>query len=214
VPNVVLANLPVATGGIDPFSLNPIRATAFQRVRSANDQMSRARTLNSASIEERRLALVDLLDKLQQEASRKSAQDNLMFLNAVGMAWRDVARILNVSVAAIQKWRRGEGVQGDNRLKISKIVALIKFLEENFVTDPASWLEMPVKDGVMLTRIDLLAAGRYDLVLELGEFEQSAPADSVLDEFDPTWRITRVDNNFEVFTASDGVPSIRPRGGV
>ena len=62
---------------------------------------------------------------------------------------------------------QGRWVTGENRLKIAKLLALLDMLSERFIDEPASWLEMPITDGVGMTRMDLLERGRYDLVLDL-----------------------------------------------
>jgi len=134
-------------------------------------------------------------------------------LGEKGMAWRDVARLVGVSVPAVQKWRRGEGITGANRLKLAGISALLTCLEEQMITEPVSWLEIPVRDRVAVCPLDLMVAGRHDIVLELASDEHASveTTNEVLDEFDPDWQTTRVDDQFEVFIASDGVRSVRPR---
>lgn len=128
------------------------------------------------------------------------------------MAWRDVARLLRVSVPAVQKWRRGEGMSGANRLRLARVVAALDMLKQYLISEPVSWLEMPIKEGVALTRLDLLVGNRFDLALELvSDGDEPIVVDPILDEFDPTWRESRVDTAFELFVADDGVVSIRPR---
>ncbi|MGO1177876.1 MAG: hypothetical protein ACTIME_15300 [Cellulosimicrobium funkei] len=129
------------------------------------------------------------------------------------MAWRDVARLVGVSVPAVQKWRRGAGMTGENRLRLAGVVALLRCLERKMINAPVSWLEMPVLSDVSVTAMDMLAVDRVDLVLELATDDPILGHDRtrVLDEFEPRWRETRVDDKFEVFEASDGLLSIRPR---
>jgi len=104
-----------------------------------------------------------------------------------------------------------------NRFKVAKVVALLELLEEGLIIEPVSWLEMPLKEGVELTAMDLLFAGRYDLVLEFADdsFDDPSariPVEKVLDEFDPDWRSSRVDHVFESVRAGDGSISIQMRG--
>lgn len=129
------------------------------------------------------------------------------------MAWRDVARLVNVSVPAVQKWRRGDGMTGENRFRLAGVLALLVCLENKMVNQPVSWLEMPVLRDVSVSAMDLIAADRYDLVLELAADVTADEGQRIqaLDEFDPAWRATRVDEKFEVFEAEDGILSIRPR---
>ncbi|MGC5172085.1 hypothetical protein ACLQ2Q_15690 [Microbacterium sp. DT81.1] len=162
---------------------------------------------NSASL--RRDALVEDLDARQQEAAARDGVELLSVLSDSGLAWRDVAKLAGVTVPAVQKWRRGEGMSGARRLALARVVAMLDILGENFVSYPASWLEMPVKNEVAISRLQLLAQGRFDLVLLLIA-DDTAPAvevDRVLDEYDPDWGSTLVDDQFESFLASDGVVS-------
>lgn len=130
-----------------------------------------------------------------------------------GFAWRDVARVLGVSVPAVNKWRKGTGVTGENNLKVGKLLALVEMLSDRLVNDPASWLEIPVSEGVALTPMDLLEADRYELVLDLASTHTGdGIVEKVLNEYDPSWRTNLIDDAFESFLADDGAVSIRPRG--
>lgn len=129
-----------------------------------------------------------------------------------GFAWRDIARVLGVSVPAITKWRKGAGVTGENRLRIVRLLAVTDMLERRFIAEPVSWLEMPINEGVSLTSMDLLERGRYDLVLDLASSHTGdGTMDYVLNEIDPNWRNNLVDNTVESFVAEDGVVSLRLR---
>lgn len=204
----------VVTGRPTPFG-----QVVIPRTRSSADLLDRAEVLHrvvgdlrgdSASL--RRQALVRELEDRQQRIAVQSSQELLRTLAEAGLAWRDIARLVHVSVPAVQKWRRGGGLTGVNTLHLAKLVALLDMLADHMITDPVSWLEMPVKEDVSLSRLDLLADDRFDLVLELISDDGDAVAvDAVLDEYDPTWRTARTDSGFEAFVAADGIMSIRPR---
>jgi hypothetical protein len=204
----------VSTGGRWPFSTVAIPST-----RPTADLLDRAEVLHrqvsdlqSDTAGLRRQGLVRELEDRQEVVAASSGTDLLDVLSDAGFAWRDVARLAQVSVPAVQKWRRGEGMTGANRHKIAKVVALLDVLANHFVSEPVSWLEMPVKDGVALSRLDMIADGRFDLVLELiSDDGDPVSASAVLDEFEPNWRESLVDTAFEAFVASDGVVSIRPK---
>lgn len=204
----------VRTGDVAPFSHVPLtRTESAATVAQVADLVRTVRDLGPRTAELRRAALMNRLEELQRAAVNRDGRTLLVELGDAGLAWRDVARLAGVSVPAVQKWRRGEGITGANRLKIARIVALLSYLHDNMIDEPASWLEIPVRTGVAVGAMDLLIAGRYDLVLELASDEYSSVETTVdvLDEFDPDWRTTRVDEQFEVYTASDGIPAIRPR---
>lgn len=154
------------------------------------------------------------LEQRQQLIMRElPSTEALTALSEYGFAWRDIARVVGVSVPAITKWRRGAGTTPENRAKIAKLLALLQILELKMVNEPASWLEMPLREGVAASRLDLLAAGRYDLVIDLASSPDLDTAiTKALDGYDEDWRTTLVDDTFETFLADDGVVSIRPRG--
>jgi hypothetical protein len=153
------------------------------------------------------------LDERTTERARTAPTQALEQLADYGFAWRDIARVVGVSVPAITKWRKGAGVTGENRLKIARLLALIDMLSERFIDEPASWLEMPITEGVGLKGMDLLERGRYDLVLDLAsKHTGDGTTEYVLNEIDSNWRDNFVDNAFESFVADDGVVSLRLKG--
>lgn len=202
---------PLPTGGIDTQpSLAPKYETRSSYTRESSDRRRQIKDLTEDSQETHRNAVRTELDDRSHRWARESTQELLSELRGWGFAWRDVARIVGVSVPALQKWRKGASQSGANRLKLARLVATVEYVEREFlINDVASWLEMPIRTGVHLTALDLLADNRDVLVIELAS-EQATP-EKVLDEFEPEWRIKLVDNAFEVFIASDGSKAIRPR---
>ncbi|MGQ9352454.1 hypoxia/intracellular survival transcriptional regulator MosR [Mycolicibacterium gilvum] len=153
------------------------------------------------------------LDEKTTERARSAPPQVLEQLADFGFAWRDIARVIGVSVPAITKWRKGAGVTGQNRLKIARLLALTDMLSERFIDEPASWLEVPIADGVALTGMDVLERGRYELVLDLASpHTGDGTTEYVLNEIDPNWRDSLADNTFESFVADDGVVSLRLKG--
>jgi len=130
-------------------------------------------------------------------------------LAELGFAWRDVARMVGVSVAAVQKWRRGERITGDNRRRVAGLLATCDLVAEHYlVREVASWFEMPLVPDAPVTPTDLYAAERNDLVFDYASGHSEPGA--VLAVFDPDWR-ARFRSDFEVFTAADGQRSLRPK---
>lgn len=145
------------------------------------------------------------------QRGRSSPQEMLSELADLGFAWRDVARLVGVSVPAIQKWRRGEGATGDNRQRIAQLLAACDLITENYlVQEVASWFEMPLPlplgQDVPVTPADLWAAGHFDLVLDYASGH--ADTEQLLTSWDPQWR-ERYRSDYEVFIAGDGQRSIR-----
>lgn len=141
--------------------------------------------------------------------ARSSVRELLDELAGKGFAWRDVAKMVGVSVPAVRKWRQGEAATGDNRLKVAAVVAACEHIEEAYmVSEVASWFETPVHLDSPLTPIDLWVGRRADLVLEYASGH--AEPDSILDRFNPEWReIYRSD--FVSFVGEDGNVSLTTR---
>lgn len=141
---------------------------------------------------------------------KSSASELLAALSELGFAWRDVARLVGVSVPAVQKWRKGDGVSGESRRKLASLLAACDLIIEHYeVSEIASWFEMPLVGGAPVTPMDLYAAGQHRLVFEYGG-GHSEP-EQVLSEYDPDWR-ERHRSDFEVYRSEDGDLSIRPKG--
>lgn len=148
------------------------------------------------------------LEARTDEAAKRSVSDLLGELAALGFAWRDIARLVGVTVPAVRKWRNGEPATGTNRRAVAQLLAFVDVLRsDHLVQDPPSWMEMPLA-GSGANGLDLYAAGHCKLLLvhaagHLGSEE-------LLDRVDPTWRAA-LDDRFEIATASDGEVMIRLR---
>jgi hypothetical protein len=121
-----------------------------------------------------------------------------------------IARLVGVSVPAVQKWRRGETATGESRGRVASLLAACDLIREQYlVEDVAQWFEVPLLVGVCpVTTADLYAAGQVPLVFNYASGH--VDAEQTLTEFDPTWR-ERYRSDFETFRAGHGQLSIRPR---
>lgn len=142
--------------------------------------------------------------------SRSSVKEMLAELSDLGFAWRDVARLLGVSVPAVQKWRKGEGHSGETRSKIATLLAACDLIAEHYgVQGIASWFETPVLAGVPITPMDLyVTSAQRDLVFE--HASGHVDPEQILMSFDPDWR-EHYRSDFEVFRSGDGELSIRAK---
>lgn len=125
-----------------------------------------------------------------------------------GVSQNAISRLVGVSHTAIRKWRRGETVAAENRRRLARLLAFLDTLRSSYpIGDPASWLEMPFAESSSVCPADLYAANRTELLLEYAG-GRIGPQ-SVLDAFDPDWRV-RADENagFSLVRGSDGHPSI------
>ena len=144
------------------------------------------------------------------ERSKASVATMLKELADLGFAWRDIARMVGVSVPAVQKWRKGEKASGDSRSRLASLLAACDLIAGRYLIDEiASWFEMPLSSSAPVTPIVLYAANRADLVFEFASGHVDPEA--LLSEFDPDWR-ERYRSDFEVFEAGDGNRSIRMKG--
>ncbi|TXI60201.1 transcriptional regulator [Mycolicibacter arupensis] len=141
------------------------------------------------------------------ERGKSSVTSMLGELADLGFAWRDIARLVNVSVPAVQKWRKGEKASGDSRGRIASLLAACDLIANHYMVDEiASWFEMPLSESAPITPITLYADNRADLVFEFASGH--ADPEALLSDFDPDWR-ERYRSDFEVFEAGDGNRSIR-----
>lgn len=209
----MLNELTRPTGSTPAFPVTIPETSAATIARNAEVLHQQVVLIRQDTAQLRRDALSTELDQLAMENQRRDAPALLNSLREEGFAWRDVARVMRVSVPAVQKWRRGDGITSGNHLRIARLAALIGTLRAHLIGDPVSWLEMPVKENVLLSRMDLLVADRFDIVLELASEEFSASSiDPLLDEFDPEWRNKYIDDSFETYVDSEGQVAIRAKG--
>lgn len=141
--------------------------------------------------------------------AHKQATVLLADIADAGFAWRDIARMVGVSVPAVRRWRQGEPPTGAHLLGIARLGALIETLRaEHLIAQVASWMEMPLVPDAPLTGIDLATDGRLPDLIDLAAGHGNPEA--LLDDWTPAWR-ERYASEFEVFEAPDGDTGIRLR---
>lgn len=150
------------------------------------------------------------LDDRAATHAREPLPDVLTQIYDLGFSWRDLSRMLDVSVPALRKWRQGEPATPANRMKVARLLATCEYLTQNVPTlhDVASWFEIPLVPDPAITPLDLYTDGREDLLLDYAEQQETDPT-AILDRYDPEWRARRSD--FEVIAGEDGIPSIQRR---
>lgn len=144
------------------------------------------------------------------QRGKASVTSMLTELADLGFAWRELARMVGVSVPAVQKWRKGDKASGDSRSRLASLLAACDLIVSHYMVDEiASWFEMPLTALAPVTPITLYAANRADLVFEFASAH--ADPEALLTEFDPDWR-ERYRSDFELFEAGDGNRSLRMKG--
>lgn len=148
------------------------------------------------------------LEARTNELRKQSPRDLLTVLAEHGFAWRDIARIVGVSVPALRKWREGGGVSGDHALAIARLAAFCAIAQDDHLVlqEVAGWLEQPIVSGAGITGIDLVAEHRYEELLEYASGHVNP--EGLLDRLRPEWR-QKLGDHAEVFISPDGMPGIR-----
>jgi DNA-binding transcriptional regulator YiaG len=145
------------------------------------------------------------------ERVKESAVQLLEELANLGFAWRNIARMVGVSVPAVQKWRRGEKMASDNQDKVATLLATCDLIRSSFfVDDVAAWFEIRILPTIPIRPMDLYASGDIDLLLDWVSQHEMDP-ERVLTLADPQWR-ERYASDFELFEADDGELALRRKG--
>lgn len=205
--------VPDSTGDASSASTRVPEATpisALKHTADARELVSRVDNLNADARSTHTDALTQELSVRVQQLVKNSPQKMIESLGDMGFSWRAVAQLVNVSVPALQKWRRGEGVSGENRRKLASLLAGIDIIASQFtVHEIESWFETPVFDNLPVTPISIWSSGGYVLVLRYAS--EDLTAEAVLDAFDPAWR-TKWETSFEAVRAEDGHISLGMKG--
>lgn len=168
----------------------------------AGDIRGQARTLHNEGQDIHRETTIHEWTNLTSEQGKRRTQDLLEELHELGFAWRDIARMVGVTVPALQKWRKGQKTSGENRSAIAGLVAACHLVQErHMIEEVASWFEMPVVPGCPITPIDMYAAG--DRVLVFDHASGHASPEEVLDGYEPDWR-SKYSSPYAVYRAEDG----------
>lgn len=188
----------------------PTRISALKTSEQARHLVTKVTTLNNDVRENHVEALTQEWLILTSQRAVLSARELLELLADQGFAWRDIARMIGVSVPAIQKWRKGEKTSGENRHRLASLVAAQDLIaSQGRIQEIESWFEMPMVEGIPVTPIDMWAAGETFVVLEYASGHLNP--DEALTRLDPSWRNT-YDSAFETFRGEDGSMSIRAKG--
>ena len=185
------------------------RTAAALLTEDADDLRHRAKSLNVDIEETHQKVYESEWAVLTQQRGAQSSTDLLDELGDLGFAWRDIAKMVGVTVPAVQKWRRGERITGPNRLKVAKLMAACDFLMSHYyVDDVASWFEMPLNEAAPITPVSLWASGHTKLFFDYAT--RHVTADDTLTKFEPEWR-ERYRSDYETFRDAEGSVGIRLR---
>lgn len=200
-------NRTAGTGITPPKIPTTTRTTAVLLTEDAHELRNQVRTLNDSATQTHQKTYQH---EWQVHTQRRGVEGTSTLLNDLadlGFSWRAIARMVGVSVPALQKWRKGERPSAANRHKLASLLAACDFISTHlYVEEIGQWFEMPVIEDVPITPIDLWSAGHQLLVFE--HVTQHLAPEEVMNQFDSEWR-ERFQSNFETFIAADGERSIR-----
>lgn len=203
-------DLGTATSVTRKQTSTPTHISALQNTATASHLVTKVTNLNNDVRETYVEVLAQEWRIRTQQRGQASVRELLELLADQGFAWRDIARMVGVSVPAIQKWRKGEKASGENRVKLASLIAAQDLIASQYqIQEIESWFEMPIVEGISITPIDLWAANETFLVLEYASGHLDPEA--ALTRFDPSWR-ENFESKFESFRGEDGQMSIRSKG--
>lgn len=207
-----LSQSPTSAEAVAPSEVPPSKTlTIEERVRDIAARAGHVRNstslVSSDAAEIQHEAVHVQLDIRTAHLARREPATLLEQLSGMGFAWRDIARMVRVSVPALRRWRAGELPSGEHRRGIARLLAFAETIrDDHMIFEPASWMEVPISGDAPITPIDLYAADHLDTVFDLAA-EHFTPEDA-LDQAVPGWR-DKYRSDWEVDTADDGQPYIR-----
>lgn len=148
--------------------------------------------------------------QLDVKTARLATQEPVQLLDqlgGLGFAWRDIARMLAITVPALRRWREGELPTGQNRRNLAQLLAFVQIASDH-VFEPASWMEVPITAGAPTTSIDLYAEGHLGVLFEFATGHRSPEA--TLDAAQPGWR-DRFRSDWQVLVDEDGEHYVGPK---
>ncbi len=197
------------TGITQPPITSRTRSIALSRTEDFIELRNRVGQLSAEIGEKHQDSYEHEWQVLTQQRVTSRPTKLLSDLADLGFSWRDIARMVGVSVPAVQKWRRGENVTGPNRHKLARLLAACDFIVAHFhAEDVGQWFETPIVNSAPTTPIDIWADQKELLVLEYAT--QALTPEQTMDSFRQNWR-EQFRSNWETFEAEDGNLSIRAK---
>jgi DNA-binding transcriptional regulator YiaG len=195
---------------VPPAKVSETTIEALVHTRDAYAARQRAHEHHSEAVENHQSKYLGEWQQRVKSHSERSHENMLSSLWESGLSWRDIARLLKVSIAAVQKWRSGEKMAPKNFARLRDFVAAYDTVAAHKPgVDIASWLDVPILTDVPVTPRNLWTDGDPNTFFEyaLGDLKPEA----ALDTFDSAWRQRYRDDGFESFVGEDGLLSIRTK---
>jgi transcriptional regulator with XRE-family HTH domain len=191
----------------EPPAVTMTQPSLSQLTDQAGFIRSQARVLQEEIDDFHRQVRALLLARRAERVKETSVQ-LLDDLSDLGFAWRHIAAMIGVSVPAVQKWRRGEGMARENFERLALLLSICDLTRNSFfIPDPAAWFEVRIMPEVHVRPMDLFTAGHDALLLDWASGHEKVP-ERILDQTEPGWS-ERYATDFEVFEANDGELALR-----
>lgn len=195
---------------VPPAEVSETTIDALLRTQDAYVERQRAHQDHSEAVENHQSKYLGEWQQRVKSHSERSHEDMLSSLWESGLSWRDIARLLKVSIAAVQKWRSGEKMAPKNFARLRDFAAAYDTVGAHKPgVDIASWMDVPILTDVPITPRNLWTDGDPSTFFEysLGSLKPEA----ALDLFEPEWRQRYRNDGFESFVGEDGLLSIRTK---
>jgi DNA-binding transcriptional regulator YiaG len=195
---------------VPPVKVSETTIDALVQTQDAYAERSRAQSRHTDAVDEHQSMYLLEWQRRVKSHSERSHASMLSSLWKSGLSWRDIARLLKVSVAAVQKWRSGENMSSKNFARLRDFVAAYDMVAAHKPdVDVASWIDVPILTDVPVTPRELWIKGDPNTFFEyaLGDMK----SETALDIVDPNWRQRYREDGFETFIGADGNPGIRTK---
>jgi len=195
---------------VPPAKVSETNIDALVQTQAAYAARQRTHEQHSEAVENHQSNYLGEWQQRVKSHSERSHEDMLSSLWASGLSWRDIARLLKVSIAAVQKWRSGEKMAAKNFARLRDFMAAYDTVAAHKPgVDIASWMDVPILTDVPVTPRNLWTDGDPNTFFEyaLGDLKPEA----ALDVFDSEWRQRYRDDGFESFVGEDRLLSIRTK---
>lgn len=147
---------------------------------------------------------------------KKAAEYKKLSLSAIlqelsitwGASWSDIARMADVSVPALRKWRADGGATPIKKARLASIAAFMHVLSQLGIEEPADWIAAPIIDGFTVAPRHLYTPANAGILIEFAT--GTCPPDSILDTLAPSWRQYYA-TGFDVVTLPGGEKALVDR---
>lgn len=208
--NALVHGMTASSQLVMPHRVSETTIDALVKTQGAYAARQQAQSQHVAAVDTHQSKYLDEWQLRVKTHSERSHDEMLSSLWNSGLSWRDIARLLKVSIASVQKWRAGDKMAPKNFARLRDFVAAYDTIAAHKPgVDIASWIDVPILSDVPITPRDLWTDADASTFLEyaLGDLQPEA----ALDLFEPEWRQRYRNDGFDTFLGDDGQLSIRAK---